>query len=194
MKKSIKISTVLSLFSLIAIGASAQDKSTMKVTSNGIIYSVGAESGISTGNFKDSYKANLGGSIQADIPIVQQLYATVNAGYTNFFGKSNIDGSGVSAIDIHYLPVMAGLKFFPIPEFYIQADAGAGFVLNKTDLRLDKTAAFLYAPQVGVQVPLSSKSFIDAGIKYEGTTNFNNNPESSKINYFGLRVAYAFSL
>jgi len=194
MKTSIKTSAILFLLATSAIAVKAQ---TTPVTpsSGGIIYSVGVETGISTGNFKDTHKGNIGGSIQADIPVANQLYATVTAGYTNFFGKDNVYGSGLSAVDLHYLPVMAGIKYFPISNFYVQGDAGAGFALNKKDQGYTKTAAFLYTPQVGVQFPFGSKSYIDAGVRYEATTDFTSNSTyNSKVNFFGLRVAYGFGL
>src|SRR5476651_1778021 len=144
MKSSIKISAVLLMLLAISFGVRAQSttstpSSSSSSSSNGIIYSVGVESGISSGNFNSAYRWNIGGSLQADIPVASQFYATVNAGYLNFNGKNNIEGSGVSAPNIRLLPAMAGLKYFPINVFYIQADAGAAFLLNKSDLGYSKT-------------------------------------------------------
>jgi len=198
MKSTLKISALVLAFAGFALGAKAQtttpaSKST--TTSNGVILSVGVDAGIPTGKLSDSYNWNLGGSVQADIPVIQhQLFVTVNAGYNNIFGKKNIDiaGTSVDAPNIQLLPVKAGLKFFPISNFYIQGEAGAAFALNKSDVGFDKSAAFVYAPQVGVQFPLGGKSYLDAGIRYEGTTKFNSAIDDSKVNFVGLRVAYAF--
>jgi hypothetical protein len=196
MKSTLKISALVLAFAGFAFGAKAQTTTTTSktsTTSNGVILSVGVDAGIPTGKLNDSYNWNLGGSIQADIPVVQhQLFVTVNAGYNNIFGKKNIDGTGIDATNIQLLPVKAGLKFFPINNFYIQGEAGAAFLLNKSDLNDDKSAAFVYAPQVGVQFPLGGKSYIDAGVRYEGTTKFNSAVDNSKVNFIGLRVAYAF--
>lgn len=196
MKSTLKISALVLAFAGFAFGAKAQTTTPVKTsttTSNGVILSVGVDAGIPTGKLSDSYNWNLGGSIQADIPVIQhQLFVTVNAGYNNIFGKNNIDNLGVDATNIQLLPVKAGLKFFPISNFYIQGEAGAAFLLNKSDLADDKSAAFVYAPQVGVQFPLGGKSYIDAGIRYEAATKFNSTVDDSKVNFFGLRVAYAF--
>ena len=89
---------------------------------------------------------------------------------------------------------MAGLKFFPVSIFYIQADAGAAFILNKGDLGYTKTAAFLYAPGVGVRFLVGGSNYIDAGVKYEGTTKYVSDVQDSKINFFELRIAYAFGI
>ncbi len=194
MKNSIKTCTLLLAFIGLSLAVNAQTGATTASSATGIIYSVGVESGISSGNFNNSYRWNIGGSIQADIPVADQFYATVNAGYLNFNGKDNINGSGFSAPNIRLLPVMAGLKFFPIKVFYVQADAGAGFALNKTETGFTKTAAFLYAPQVGVLLNVGGKNYIDAGVRYEATTKYDSSVENSKINFFELRIAYAFEI
>ena len=42
------------------------------------------------------------------------------------------------------------------------------------------------------QFALGGKSYLDAGVRWEGTTKFNSNVDNSTVNFFGLRVAYAF--
>jgi len=192
MKNSIKTVALLAAIMGATFAAKAQTSTT--TASNGVIYSVGAESGIAVGKFKDAYKWNLGGSVQADIPVASQFYATINAGYQNYFGKNNIYGTTFSPTDIHLIPVKAGLKFFPVKDLYIQGEAGAAFVLNKSDVGYDKAAAFIYAPTIGVQLPLNGSSYIDAGVRYEASTKFTSGVDNSKTNILGLRVAYAFSV
>jgi len=196
MKTTFKISALILAFAGLTVGAKAQTASTSAKTStssNGVILSIGVDAGLPSGNLSNGYNWNLGGSVQADIPVVNQLFVTVNAGYNNLYGKDNAYGTGLKATNIQLLPVKAGLKFFPVNNFYIQGEAGAAFSLNKSDLGFDNSAAFVYAPQVGVQFPLGGKSYIDAGVRYEATTKFNSTIDNSKINFFGLRVAYAFA-
>jgi hypothetical protein len=88
---------------------------------------------------------------------------------------------------------VGGLKYFPIALLYIQGEAGALFSLNKKDAGYTKSTAFLYTPTIGVMLPLSSGSFLDAGVQYEGCTKFNDF-QSSKENMIGVHVAYAFSI
>ncbi len=194
MKIITKISAMLLVLLATAINVNAQNSTSSGSTYKGIIYSVGAETSLSVGNFKDLYKTSVGGSLQADIPVAENFYATVNAGFNDFIGKNNIYGSGISATNLQVLPVMAGLKYFPVPVFYVQADAGAAFVLNKSAVGYSKNAAFLYTPQVGIQLPVGGKSYIDAGVRYERTSQFNSALQNSKLNFFGLRVAYAFGI
>jgi len=196
MKSTLKISALILAFAGLTVGAKAQTASTSAKTStssNGVILSIGVDAGLPSGNLSNGYNWNLGGSVQADIPVANQLFVTVNAGYNNLYGKDNAYGTGLKATNIQLLPVKAGLKFFPVSNFYIQGEAGAAFSLNKSDLGFDNSAAFVYAPQVGVQFPLGGKSYIDAGVRYEATTKFNSNVDNSKVNFFGLRVAYAFA-
>jgi len=198
MKNSFKISALILAFAGLGLGASAQTTPTTTTstttTPGGIRYSIGVDAGVPVGDFKDSYKWNLGGSVQADIPVYkQQLFVTINAGYNNVFGKKDIGGvPNLDATDFHLIPVKAGLKFFPIENFYVQGEAGAAFLLNKSDLGANKSTAFVYAPQIGVQFPVSASSFIDAGVRYEATTKYATGVDASKVNFIGVRVAYGF--
>jgi len=200
MKNTFKISALVLAFAGFAFGAKAQTTTpatttTSTTTNNGIRYSIGVDAGIPLGNFKDNYKWNLGGSVQADIPVISnQLFVTVNAGYNNVFGKKDIGGvAGLDQTDFHLIPVKAGLKYFVVPNFYVQGEAGAAFLLNKKDVGVNKSTAFVYAPQVGVQFPVSANgNFIDAGIRYEATTKYATGINDSKVSFLGLRVAYGF--
>ena len=196
MKSTFKITILAAAFAGLAFGAKAQTTpapATKSISSNGVVLSVGVDAGFPTGNLSNGYNWNIGGSVQADIPVVpQQLFVTVNAGFNDLQGKSNAYGTGLTATDIQLLPVKAGLKWFPVNHFYIQGEAGAAFSLNKSDLNFNNSAAFLYAPQIGYQFALGGKSYLDAGVRYEATTKFNSNIDDSKVNFFGLRVAYAF--
>jgi hypothetical protein len=155
----------------------------------GIRYSLGVEAGIPVGALSDNYKWNLGGSIQADAPIYKDLlYVTLNAGYNNIFAEKRAAGT---AEDIHLIPVKAGIKYFPVANFYVHGEAGVAFITAKHTLA-NKSAAFVYAPQLGYLIPLGGSSFLDAGVRFEGNTKFYDQGKSS--NFLGLRVAYAFGM
>jgi hypothetical protein len=197
MKNSFKISALAIAFAAFTFSAKAQTTnptttSTSTTTASGIRYSIGVDAGIPTGKLSDSYNWNLGGSLQVDIPVANKLFVTVNAGYDNIFGKKNIDGSGVDVQNIELLPVKAGLKYFVVSNFYVQGEAGAAFVLDKTKIDANNSAAFVYAPQIGYQFQLGGKNYIDAGVRYEASTKLNSDVDDSKVNFVGLRVAYGF--
>jgi hypothetical protein len=186
MKTTFKISILSLALAALSLGVSAQ---TTKSADNGVRLSIGAEAGIPVGDYNNAYNANVGGSLQADIPVASQLFVTVNAGYNTFLGKTV---NGFSLTNIQLIPAKAGLKYFATPNFYVQAEAGASFVANKNDVGATNSTLFTYAPQVGYLFPLGGKNFIDAGVRYEGNTPLVTN--GSNLGFVGLRVAYAFGL
>src|ERR1700712_2908606 len=190
MKTTFKISALALAFAALSFSAKAQS-TTSTTTNSGVKLSIGVDAGIPVGNFNDFYNWNLGGSLQADIPVVKQLFVTVNAGYNNLFGKA-IGSSSANYTNIQLIPVKAGLKYFPIQNVYIQGEAGAAFVANKSTLNATNSTLFAYAPQIGVQFPVSGKSFIDAGVRFEGNSPLVTN--GNNLNFIGLRLAYGFGL
>jgi hypothetical protein len=194
MKSSIKLSVLtLSLLFIFTITANAQDVPAGKATTtrSGIRLSVGPDVSLPIGSLGDHYDWSIGGSVQAEYPILKdQLYVTLNAGYNNFFAKDNT--SAVETSDLQMIPVKAGLKYFPIHNFYIQGEAGASFLTNKSDIGATKSTTFVYAPQIGYMIPIGGNNAIDAGVRFEGNTKFIENGSSN--NFLGLRVAYSFGL
>ena len=196
--KNLKTTALVLALAAFTFGAKAQTTTTTPTA--GPRLSIGVDAGVPTGGLSDGYKWNLVGSAQLELPVANNLFFTVNAGYNNLFGKKDASFTlGSTTIkgdvtDIHLVPVKAGLKFFPVSNFYVQGEAGAGFLLNKKDLGYGKSTAFIYAPQVGVLLPLNAKSNLDLGVRYEGSTKYTSNVDGSSINFVGLRVAYSFNL
>lgn len=153
--------------------------------------SVGPEFGVPIGQFSNAYNWNFGGSVQVDIPIVEKLYVTVNAGYNDFFAKKAFSDLGGS--DFKLVPVKAGVKYFVLGNLgYVQGEGGFSFLTNKSDLNADKSGAVTFAPQIGVLLPLAKKNYLDVGFRWEQTATFYDGGNSS--NFLGLRVAYSFGL
>ena len=160
-------------------------------TSKAVRISIGPDAGFPVGSLADRYDWNLGGSIQADFPIATGLDVTANAGFNNFFGKDYTVGPVTGKYnDISLIPVKVGLKYFPVENFYVQGEAGASFIANKNKIGASQSAAFTYAPQIGILFPVSNNNYIDAGIRYESNTKFYTNGNTN--NFFAIRVAYAF--
>lgn len=193
MKTSLKISAIaLSLTALFTLNVKAQDnrdtEPTTTTNSSRIKLSVGPDLALPVGGLSNAYSVGFGGSVQADFPVVKdQLFVTVNAGYLNFFkDKSNVGN------DLQLIPVKAGLKYFPVKNFYLQGEAGASFLANKSDIGATNSASFVYAPQIGYQFGLGGSNYLDAGVRFEGNSKFTDLGKSN--NFFGLRVAYSFGL
>lgn len=192
MKATLKIGIVSALLVSSTLVGKAQTSPSTAGSKQEFRLSVGPDAGIPLGNLSNGYNWNFGGSVQADIPVINNLYVTVNAGYNNFFVKKNLPDGGVDK-NMELIPVKGGLKYFPLGNiFYVQGEAGASFLANKSDLGADKSAAFVYAPQVGVLLKLADKNYIDLGVRFESTAAFYN---GGNTNYFlGLRAAYSFGL
>jgi len=191
MKTTRKIGLVAALLVSSTLVGKAQSSSPSTSSKQEFRLSVGPEAGIPLGDLSNGYNWNFGGSIQADIPVIHNLYVTVNAGYNNFFVKK--DHADFVDKNLQLIPVKAGLKYFPGGSiFYVQGEAGASFLANKSDLGADKSAAFVYAPQVGVLLKLAGKNYIDLGVRFESTAAFYDGGNTN--NFLGLRAAYAFGL
>ena len=86
MKTFTKVSVLLIV--LMAAGITLNAQTLQGPSSNAIRYSAGAESGFALGQFKNAYKWALGGSLQADIPVANHFFETINIGYLNYFGNN----------------------------------------------------------------------------------------------------------
>lgn len=192
MKRLLRTGVItLSLLFAAVAGTYAQqnNKVTTGTRPSGVLLSVGPEVGLPVGNLKDGFDWSLGGSVQAEMPVVNRsLYVLVNAGYNNFFAKDEL----VNQQDLQLIPVKAGLKFYPYKNLYVQGTAGASFVANKKDAGVDKSAAFVYSPQIGYLIPLGKNNYLDAGVKFESTAKLTDG--GSTGNFFGVRVAYGLNL
>ena len=181
----------LALLGFLAYSGKTKAQDAPKSSKHEVRLSVGPDAGVPVGDLSNAYNWNIGGSVQADIPIVQSLYVTVNAGYDNFIIKDEIKKQG--GVNMQLIPVKAGLKYFPAGNiFYLQGEAGVSFLANKTDLGANKSTAFVYAPQIGALIPLAPRNYLDVGFRWESTSSFYDG--GSYANFLGLRVAYSFGL
>lgn len=144
------------------------------------------------GNSKDRYDGGYSFLVQAEFPLASKyLYLTAASGYENIFGKEDELDNPVFP-DIKRIPAKVGVKFFPIKNLYLHGEAGASFLTNKPDFRNGNSVAFIFAPQIGYQIPLGDKNSLDLGVRYESTGKHYSGGNST--NYFGFKLLYAFSL
>ncbi|UAY54746.1 outer membrane beta-barrel protein [Arachidicoccus terrestris] len=186
-----KILNKIAVLSLaLVLGLTINAKAQTAPERSGIQLSVGPQANLPLGSFKDAYDWSIGGSVQADFPVLKNdLYVVVNAGYNNFFAK---EGAGTGK-DLGVIPVSAGLKYyFPSTNLYVQGTAGVGFLTSKDDVAADKSASFTYSPQVGYLLNLGGRNALDIAVKFEGDSKIYDNGKSS--NFLGLRVAYNLGL
>jgi len=136
---------------------------------------IGITAGIPT---SDVYGVALGADLRYQFDIDKQLSIPVTAGYTNFSVKDEFGGGSVG-----YIPVKAGVKYFFNDSgsgVYGLAELGAGFGTKE-----GSGTSFVYSPAIGY----SWSNGLDLGVKYEGLAR-----NSTSTGFFGLRLAYGFSL
>jgi hypothetical protein len=163
--------------------------------------SIGLDGAYPTNTAGDIYGTSIGLSAQADIPFKSNFFYTFNAGYNVLKGIKSyeivlVDGAdevkyNLKSASLKILPLKAGLKFFPANHIYVQAEGGAVFFLNK-ETDNDRSVAFIYAPQLGVRISISDHNSIDAGLRYEKSSQYNVYT-NRKLSFVGLRLAYAFN-
>lgn len=191
MKRLLKSGAVtLSLLLAAVAGTYAQTTNTGNGSRpSGVLLSVGPEAGLPVGKLKNAYDWSLGGSVQAEMPVVNKsLYVLLNAGYNNFFAKDDVAGLN----NMKLIPVKAGLKFYPYKNLYVQGAAGVSFLSNKDEVAANKSAVFVYSPQVGYLIPIGKNNYLDAGVKFESMSKLSSVGSSS--NFFGVRVAYGLGI
>jgi len=174
-----KILLLIIILSSAAAGSFAQTQSFPQL-------SIGPDGGLPSGADQAAYSTVIGASLKLDIPVkALPLHVVFTAGYEDFIVKSIYKDTILNA---HYVPVEAGLKYFVDPNVYIEADAGSSFNVNSSS-HGGGGAAFIYAPSLGIAVPLSAKNGLDFNVRYEAQVE-----DGGSIKQVALRIAYCFGL
>jgi hypothetical protein len=121
-------------------------------------FALAAETGLPTGRIKSFSNFELGGIVRAQYGLSDRLILTFTSGYYNFFAKKvEIPGFGTTKFDdVGIIPVKVGVKSFFANNFYVAAEAGAGFETPGGPVKL------ILSPGVGY----ATNSW-DIGIRYE---------------------------
>ncbi len=172
-----KLFLSLALIAGLGFAANAQTKDPAM---NGSKIGVGVDFAFPMGDFGDFMDYGVGGSLNFQAPIANKLNFVGEAGYLSFTSKEVLGQTYNSAA----IPLKAGVRYFLAENFYAQGQLGAAFATGDNN----SGTAFVYAPSVGVEFPVSNKMAIDFGARYEG---WSNNGTSS---FIGLRAALNFGL
>ncbi|WEK18366.1 MAG: hypothetical protein P0Y49_16370 [Candidatus Pedobacter colombiensis] len=169
MKKLLLLTAVAGLFAFTSVNAQTKTPT----------LGIGAEFGFPVGTFGDAFNLGYGGALMYQHPVAPSLNLTGSAGYTVFKLKSDFGGGTTGAI-----PVKAGARYFFGENFFVGAELGAAF-----STETGGSTAFVYSPGIGVNFPVSDKSSIELGGRYEGWS-----ANSTTSGFIGLRLAYNFGL
>lgn len=148
---------------------------------------VALETGIPVGDAEDVYAVGLGGSAKLEIPISQPFAATVTAGYMSMLVKDELeDALGENR---EFIPIKAGAKYYFSKNFFGEGELGASISTEEGE-----DVAFAYAPGIGFSFPVSDRTAIDAGVRYEGWTREQSSTilNGNNLDQVGFRVVLKF--
>lgn len=176
MKKVFLLTAIAGIFAFSNVNAQTKDPAM-----SGPKLGIGAEFAFPVGHFSDGYNFGYGGSLNYQHPVAPNLNLTGSAGYINFQSK---EIPFVGKVNEGFIPVKVGARYFLAENVYVNGELGASFATGK----FNSGTAFVYSPGVGVEFPVSDKSSVDLGGRYEG---WSKNGTSS---FFGIRAAFNFGL
>jgi len=148
--------------------------------------SIGFEAGLPVGQADQVYSSVLGGTFKAEFPSSgsKALNYTLTVGYQSFMVKNEYSRFINNAT---YVPVKGGLKYFTSNNFYLEGEVGAS--INTNGNYSGSKTAFLYAPGIGVNLPIAGGNAFDLGLRYESRVE-----SGGSVSQFALRLAYKFNL
>ncbi len=167
----IKLKNVLQLTATLLVFALLSNR--LNAQNSGPRLGIGIDAG---STLKDPTKVVLGLDARLQQSLGNSVSGILTTGYYHFL-KSDKSGDGFGII-----PLKIGLKIFPVKNFYVAGEAGAGFG-TKNGLG----TSFIYSPSAG----LAFGSGFDVSIKYEG---YAHKEYHGYYNQLALRLAYGFKL
>lgn len=158
---------------------------------------IGLDAGKPNGGFGNSYKFDLGGSLQLDVPLTEKFYFTALAGFDTYFPNNNVNTNPIGIVNVapanmDLIPLKVGIKYFLIRTFYVQGEVGESYLVNKTAVYGLDSFGLTYGPQIGLLFKLHNRKYIDAGFRYEFQQSFYGDGGYNKM--FALRIAYGLNL
>ncbi len=141
-------------------------------------FSVGPELSFASGSFSNTHSVGIGGVVQGEVPLQENLFGTATLGIISYNGKSI--GNGLKYKGQTIIPLRVGVKYFLSGGIYGAAQLGLGFFNNSVG------TAFAYSPQVGYEFKTKSDKALDASFLYEGYS------KNGTLGAIGFKLAYIF--
>lgn len=134
---------------------------------------IGVELASPVGDFSETNKLGVGGSLKLAVPVASDLALTGSVGYLSFTGKDQTIGKSPA---VNMIPLKAGVRFrFPGGLYF---EPQLGYTNFKLKDAASSNGAFTYAANAGFLI-----SKLDVGARYEAYSK-NNNTTS----FVGLRA------
>ncbi|MGV3706199.1 MAG: hypothetical protein ACO1NU_12555 [Arcticibacter sp.] len=126
------------------------------------------------GTYGDLFDIGFGGSGGLDIPVTRALYATGTAGVTSFYRKDSETRT--------FIPMKVGAKYYITRMIYGQAEIG-----TSVGVQQGAGTAFIFAPGVGLSYPMTERSSVNAGFRYESWAR-----DGGNIEQLAIKIGYQF--
>ncbi|MEO6639032.1 MAG: hypothetical protein ABIN25_12200, partial [Ginsengibacter sp.] len=132
-----KVILALSLFFILMVKVNAQGQ---------IRFSIGVEPSLPIGDFHDAgYNFGIGGSLQGEYKVADDLGLTLNVGYMNYSAKDiTVGGVTFNGGSFGVAPVLGGFKYYFSPKMYGHGQLGVGIGTSK-----GAGTSFAYSPGIG---------------------------------------------
>ena len=172
----------LFLLAVIALTLTTVNAQNRAMSGSPIIFSIGVEPSLPIGDFHDiGYNFGIGGSLQGEYKVANDLGITLNAGYLNYSAKDyTINGVTFNGGSFGIVPVMAGFKYYFSPKVYGHGQLGVSIGTSK-----GASSNFTYSPGIGFYI----SNNIDLLLKYVGISGGSG---GGSLNSIGARLAYNF--
>jgi Outer membrane protein beta-barrel domain len=133
-------------FSLSIVGVQAQSQA----KTGGFKFGVGVDLALPTGNFGTVTSFGIGGQVQGEYMLADNISGIASVGYQSFIGKSFPDGAGGTfKYSYGLIPILVGARFYPSEQFFVGAQIGVGLLHASFQGISANSSGFDYLPQVG---------------------------------------------
>ena len=146
-------------------------------SSGGVHFGGGLRVALPIGDMSNTTKFGIGAELQAEYMFSEMISGTFTTGYTSFMGKDYeyMPGLTIKGESTSYVPLLAGLRVYASPNFFIGAKAGYGIVTGG--------GAFNYEPQIGY-----NGTKIQVAVGYNALSG-----DAGTSSHIGLSAIYKFN-
>jgi hypothetical protein len=124
---------------------------------------IGPEMEFLVGPYQELFKSGTGATLSYQYLIAKNSKLIASIGYNYFPSKR--DYTFIDQPILQAIPLTAGIKHFFVKNIYGSGELGV--VRYKNDGVDTDATAFIYAPGLGIELPISSKLALDFGVRYE---------------------------
>lgn len=145
---------------------------------DGFQFGAGLRFGLPIGDFSEISTFGIGGELQGEFGFNSKVSGVVTTGYSSFLGKKiDVLGTPVKLDATGYIPVLAGVRYYPSNNIFIGAQAGLGILTGD-----GSSTAFNWQPQVGVNT-----EHFQVALNYNGLSQ-----DGSTLSHIGLTAIFKF--